>query len=62
MGTTRGDSIANRKELTRDIQEITADRISEEMKALEECAEGGPMIALKERIVAVRQPRSEIVD
>jgi hypothetical protein len=62
---TRRDSTVNREELTRYIQEINAElyRVTEEMKALEERGEGGPMIgALKERIAAVQRRQSEIVD
>jgi hypothetical protein len=55
----------NREELTRYIQEIDTElhRIAEEMKALEDRGEGGPMVAaLKERIAAVQRRQSEIVD
>jgi hypothetical protein len=55
----------SREELARHIQEIDTElyRIAEEMKALEERGEGGPMIAaLKERIAAVQRRQSEIVD
>ena len=60
-----GRSIMNPEELTRLIQEINAElyRVTEELKAMEERGEGGPMIAaLKERIAAVQRRQSDIVD